>query len=124
MSPQDGTTDSWGGFSPGIRLVLRHDLGGLRAANVFGYGGGVREERFLESISKIVGDYDRLSTSTSTGRGQRTTSRHLVRNRILDIDELAALPKGPAIVLASGARPTLIRTRPWMTGPHAETVRA
>ena len=94
------------------------------AANVFVYGGGVREERFLESLSKIVGDYDRVSTSTSTGRGQRTTSRQLVRNRILDVDELAALPKGRAVVLASGARPTLIRTQPWMIGPHAETVRA
>lgn len=94
------------------------------AANVFVYGGGVREERFLESLSKIVGDYDRLSTSTSTGRGQRTTSRQLVRNRILDVDELAALPKGRAVVLASGARPTLIRTQPWMTGPHADAVRA
>jgi len=94
------------------------------AANVFVYGGGVREERFLESLSKIVGDYDELSTSTSSGRGQRTTSRQLVRRRILDVDELAAMPKGRAVVLASGARPTLIRTQPWMTGPHAEAVRA
>ena len=41
------------------------------AANVFVYGGGVREDRFLESLSKIIGDYDDLQTSTSTGRGQR-----------------------------------------------------
>ena len=75
-------------------------------------------------MSKIVGDYDELSTSTSSGRGQRTTSRQLVRRRILDVDELAAMPKGRAVVLASGARPTLIRTQPWMTGPHAEAVRA
>ena len=94
------------------------------AANVFVYGGGVREDRFLESLSKIIGDYDDLQTSTSTGRGQRTTSRQLVRRRILDVDELAAMPKGRAVVLASGARPTLIRTQPWMTGPHAEAVRA
>ena len=94
------------------------------AANVFVYGGGVREDRFLESLSKIVGDYDQLSTSTSSGRGQRTTSRQLVRRRILDVDELAAMPKGRAVVLASGARPTLIRTQPWMSGPHAGAVRA
>ncbi|MDN5763240.1 MAG: TraM recognition domain-containing protein [Microlunatus sp.] len=94
------------------------------AANVFIYGGGVREERFLESLSKIIGDYDRVASSTSTGHGHRTVSRQLVRHRILDVDELAALPKGRAIVLASGARPTLIRTQPWMTGPHAEAVKA
>ena len=34
------------------------------------------------------------------------------------------MPKGRAVVLASGARPTLIRTQPWMTGPHADAVQA
>ncbi len=28
------------------------------------------------------------------------------------------------MVLSSGNRPTLIRTQPWMTGPHAEKVKA
>lgn len=46
------------------------------------------------------------------------------RERILDVADLAALPKGRAVVLASGSRPTLIRTQPWMTGPHAADVRA
>ena len=36
--------------------------------------------------------------------------------------DLAAMPKGRAVVLASGSRPTLIRTIPWMTGPHAKAV--
>ena len=40
------------------------------------------------------------------------------------VDALAALPRGRAIVFASGSRPTLIRTQPWMTSPHAERVRA
>lgn len=94
------------------------------AANIFVYGGGVREERFLESLSKIIGDYDHEAASTSTGRKQHTVSRQLVRHRILDVHDLAALPKGRAVVLASGARPTMIRTQPWMSGPHAEAVRA
>lgn len=94
------------------------------AANVFVYGGGVREERFLESMSKIVGYQDQLTSSTSTGRGHQTVSRQLVRRRILEVDELAALPKGRAIVLAFGARPTLIRTQPWRSGPHADAVKA
>ncbi len=34
------------------------------------------------------------------------------------------MPKGRAVVLASGSRPTLIRTQPWMTGPHASAVQA
>ncbi len=38
--------------------------------------------------------------------------------------DLAALPKGRALVLSSGSRPTLVRTLPWMTGPHATAVKA
>lgn len=94
------------------------------ASNVKVYGGGVSEAAFLEDLSRIIGDYDRLASSTSSGRGHRTVSQQLHRERILDVADLAALPKGRAVVLASGSRPTLIRTQPWMTGPHATAVRA
>jgi len=94
------------------------------ASNVKVYGGGVDERTFLEDLSRVIGDYDRLTSSTSTGRGHRTVSQQLHRERILDVDDLAAMPKGRAVVFASGARPTLIRTQPWMTGPHAAAVRA
>ncbi|MET3976571.1 hypothetical protein [Cellulosimicrobium sp. 4261] len=79
---------------------------------------------FLEDLSRMVGDYDRLSSSTSTGRGQRTVSQQLHRERILDVADVAALPKGRAVVPVPGARPTLIRTIPWMVGPHREAVEA
>ncbi len=94
------------------------------AANIKVYGGGVSEAAFLEDLSRMIGDYDRLSSSTSSGRGHRTVSQQLHRERILDVADLAALPKGRAVVLASGSRPTLIRTTPWMAGPHAAAVRA
>lgn len=94
------------------------------ASNIKVYGGGVSEDGFLESISKLIGDYDRLSSSVSTGRGGRGVSSQLHRERILDVADLGALPKGRAVVLASGSRPTLIRTQPWMTSPHADAVRA
>ncbi|QCU79697.1 conjugal transfer protein (plasmid) [Citricoccus sp. SGAir0253] len=94
------------------------------AANVKVYGGGVSEASFLEDLSRTIGDYDRLSSSTSHGRGQRTVSQQLQRERILDVADLAALPKSRAVVLASGNRPTLIRTQPWYTGPHADAVKA
>jgi len=95
------------------------------ASNVKVYGGGVSEAGFLDDLSRTVGDYERSATSTSTGRdGHRSVSVQSQRDRILDLADLAALPKGRAVVLASGARPTLIRTQPWMTGPHAAQVRA
>jgi hypothetical protein len=40
----------------------------------------------------------------------------------MDVAELAAMPKGRAVLLATGSRPTLIRTQPWMTAPYAADV--
>lgn len=100
------------------------------AANVRVYGGGVAETAFLEDLAKMVGTYDRKTASVSVNQGSggmrsnRSISHQLTRERILDVDDLGAMPKGRALVFASGARPTLIRTEPWMIGPHAETVRA
>lgn len=93
------------------------------ASNVKVYGGGVSEAAFLEDLSRTIGDYDRLASSSSSGRGHRTISQQLHRERILDVADLAAMPKGRAVVLASGSRPTLIRTQPWMAGPYADAVR-
>ena len=93
------------------------------AANVAVYGGGVKDAEFLDMLSKLIGDYDKSTRSVSTGRGHRSITEQLSRERIMDPADLAALPAGRAVVLASGARPTLIQTEPWMTGPHAEAVR-
>lgn len=94
------------------------------AANVKCYGGGVSETAFLEDLSRLIGEHERMRTSVSTGTGQRSVSQHVQRERTMEVSDLGAMPKGRAVVLASGSRPTLIRTRPWMTGPHAEKVRA
>lgn len=100
------------------------------ASNVRLYGGGVAEPAFLEDLAKLIGQYDRQTGSVTinhgglTGRGGRSTSTQLTRERIMDVDDLGALPKGRSIALASGSRPTLLRTRPWMTGPHADAVKA
>lgn len=42
----------------------------------------------------------------------------------MDIADLAALPRGRAVVFASGAPATLIETVPWMRGDQADAVRA
>jgi hypothetical protein len=51
-------------------------------------------------------------------------SRSPRRQRILDIADLGALPRGRMIVYASGTKPALVKTAPWQTGPHAEAIRA
>ncbi|MGL5828703.1 MAG: type IV secretory system conjugative DNA transfer family protein, partial [Angustibacter sp.] len=107
--------DVWG--EPGMKKLWS-------ASNIKCYGGGVDEEQFLEHLSKVIGDYDQKTRSVSSGKGQRSVSEQLNRQRILDVSDLASMPKGRAMVFASGSRPTLIRTQPWMTGPQADAVRA
>jgi len=94
------------------------------ASNVAVYGGGVKEPEFLNELSQMIGDYDRRTTSTSIGRGSRSTSHGIQRERTLDIADLGALPRGRAVVFASGAPATLVETVPWMNGPHAAALRA
>lgn len=94
------------------------------AANIAVYGGGVKERDFLDTLAGIIGDYDKTTRSISVGNRHRNTTQQLTRERILDVADLAAMPTGRAIVFAAGARPTLIRTQPWMTSPHADAVQA
>lgn len=80
--------------------------------------------KFLSEVSQLVGDDDLRQLSTSYGKGGRSTSRSTRRERVLEVSELGALPRGRALLIASGVPPTLIKTVPWMAGPRAEEVRA
>ena len=119
-------------WSQGVEVWGRTGMDKLwSASNVAIYGGGVKEEDFLERLSKLVGTYDKVTRSVSNRAGGAglfgsgaQTSQQLSRERILDVDDLAALPKGRAVVLSSGNRPTMVETIPWMSGPHAAAVKA
>jgi hypothetical protein len=43
---------------------------------------------------------------------------------VLAVSEIAALPKGRAVVFASGTPATLMRMLPWIGGAHADAVPA
>lgn len=94
------------------------------ASNIAVYGGGVKEREFLDMLATMVGDYDKTTRSISVGKGHRNVTQQLTRERILDPADLAAMPSGRAIVFATGARPTLIATQPWMTSRHAPAIQA
>jgi type IV secretory pathway TraG/TraD family ATPase VirD4 len=93
------------------------------AATVKVYGGGVSEVEFLSDLSQLVGEYQQPTSSVSYAKGGRSTTHALQRERILDVSDLAALPKGRAVVFAAGAPPALVQTLPWMSGPRAAEVR-
>jgi type IV secretory pathway TraG/TraD family ATPase VirD4 len=112
-------------WSQGVEVWGRDGMRKLwSAANIAVYGGGVKEPEFLGELSQMVGDYDKHTMSRSIGKGSRSTSHQVQRERTLDVADLGALPRGRAVVFASGAPATLIETVPWMNGPHAEAVRA
>jgi len=64
-------------------------------ANVKVYGGGVSETEFLSELSKLIGDHDVPTSSTSSSRSGRSVSHQLRRDRILDVADLGTLPRGP-----------------------------
>jgi type IV secretory pathway TraG/TraD family ATPase VirD4 len=94
------------------------------ASNIKVYGGGVSETAFLQELSQLIGDYDREAVSASISRDGRSTSHQLTSQAAMDVADLGAIPRGRAVVVASGAPPTLIETVPWMQGPHADAIRA
>lgn len=112
-------------WSQGVRVWGEHGMNTLwSAATIKIYGGGVSEDKFLDQLSQLVGDYDKATRTSSHGRGHRSVSHQLTRERILTVADLAALPKSRALVLAAGSRPTMVKTVPWMDGPHAAAIRA
>jgi len=95
------------------------------AATVKVVGSGVGGGEFLQELSTLIGDWDAPHTSRTTGRSSGPSYNHSrQRERIMDVADIAALPKGRCIVHAAGTRPALCRTLPWMTGPQAEAVSA
>ncbi|GAB2689617.1 type IV secretory system conjugative DNA transfer family protein [Thalassiella azotivora] len=112
-------------WSQGVEVWGRDGMRKLwSAANIKIYGGGVTEVEFLSELSQLVGDFDLHQVSTTHGKGGRSTNRSTRREKVLDVADLGSLPKGRALVIASGTRPTLIQTTPWMAGPHAAAIQA
>src|SRR4051812_41934062 len=111
-------------WSQGVEVWGRDGMRKLwSAATIKLYGGGVAEVDFLADLSQLIGEYTRHTTSVSHAKTGRSTTHATERERVLDVADLAALPKGRAIVLAAGAPPALVRTLPWMTGPRAGEIR-
>jgi type IV secretory pathway TraG/TraD family ATPase VirD4 len=113
-------------WSQGVEVWGKDGMSKLwSAATIKVYGGGVSEVEFLEQLSRLIGDFDLQNHSVSDGGRQgRSTSRSVRRERILDVADLGSMPQGRIVVFASGSKPTLARSIPWMSGPDAGRVRA
>ncbi|QSB07182.1 type IV secretory system conjugative DNA transfer family protein [Natronoglycomyces albus] len=110
-------------FVQGVGVWGREGMQALwSAANIRVLGGGVSDAEFLENQSKLIGEFDEATHSHSSSTGSSSRSTSMRRRRILEPSDLTALPDGRVVVLPSGARPVLARTRAWWDSPWAEAI--
>lgn len=83
------------------------------AATIKILGAGLDDADFVDKISRLVGDHKMPERTRSHGAGGRSSSVTYRRERVLQASDIRALPKGRALLLATGIRPALIRLRPW-----------
>ena len=94
---------------------LRHDaaIGAVRY-----WDASVDDARLVEDVSRLVGEHDVPVRSVSRGDGRASESVSLRRQRVLPPEQLRALPKGSALLLATGCRPAMVNLSPWYEGPR------
>ena len=93
------------------------------AATIKLIGAGIDDEDTATRISHLVGDHAVATVSVTTGRGgSRSTS--LTHRPVLTAAQVRALPKGTALLLATGTPATLLRLHPHYRGPHAHAIDA
>lgn len=83
------------------------------AANVRGVGRGIAQDEFASSVSKLIGDHERIRQEISRSRGHSTVSPRVHRERIMDEADVAALPGGRAVLFATGTPAVLLKLRHW-----------
>ena len=100
------------------KLWSAADDQGLRRRRLRGRvpGGPLQAHRRLRAC--------RTTSVSHGGRQGRSMSRSVRRERILDVADLGSLPQGRMVVFASGSKPALARSMPWMSGPDAGRIRA
>jgi type IV secretory pathway TraG/TraD family ATPase VirD4 len=87
-------------------------------------GAGLDDDRFLDKVSRLVGEHDVAVRSVHHGQGSHGENLSVRRQRILAVEDLRQLSKREALLLATGCRPALVALRPWYDGPQADEIRS
>ncbi|MVO90309.1 TraM recognition domain-containing protein [Streptomyces sp. p1417] len=87
-------------------------------------GSGIDDPDFADKLSRLIGDHDVETTSTSHSESGKSTSVSMRQERILAADAIRALPKGTALCFATGLRAAMLDLRPWYLEPGADTLTA
>ncbi|MFJ9628128.1 type IV secretory system conjugative DNA transfer family protein [Streptomyces sp. NPDC091280] len=94
------------------------------AATVKLLGAGLDDADFVQKISTLVGQHDVKTPSISRSKDGTSRSYSYRQESVLPPDKIRALPKGTALLLATGVKPALIRLRPWYKEPGAAEISA
>ncbi len=87
-------------------------------------GPGQDDATFNESVSKLLGDQWVTTTSYSTGSGQRgsSTSTNVSRQRVMDAASVRGIPRGTAVLIATGHPAAMVALRPWYQSRDADAL--
>ncbi|MGW5333108.1 type IV secretory system conjugative DNA transfer family protein [Streptomyces bauhiniae] len=94
------------------------------AATIKLLGAGLDDADFVQKISTLVGQHDVKTPSVSRSKDGSSRSVSYRQESIMPADKIRALPKGTALLLATGVRPALIKLRPWFKEPDAARISA
>jgi type IV secretory pathway TraG/TraD family ATPase VirD4 len=112
-------------YRQGVRVWGEAGMDALwSAATVKLIGPGIDDPKFAADVSRLVGDHDVPTRSVSRGNGSRSTSTSMRREPILPPERLRELPRGQALLLATGVRPAIVRLTPWYAGPRRDEIGA
>ncbi|GAA1890529.1 type IV secretory system conjugative DNA transfer family protein [Streptantibioticus ferralitis] len=92
------------------------------AATIKIIGSGMDDADFADRVSRLVGDHDVQTSSISTSDGGKSTSISMRTERILPPDAIRALPKGKALLLATGIRVAMLSLKPWYKERSAKQI--
>jgi len=112
-------------YRQGVRVWGESGMDALwSAATIKVVGAGIDDARLAEDLSRLAGEHDVDTVSvthSSTGSSLSLADR---RQRILEPGDIRAIPKGTALLLATGLRVAAIALRPWYTGPDRRRIAA
>ncbi|WP_229403231.1 type IV secretory system conjugative DNA transfer family protein [Micromonospora okii] len=112
-------------YRQGVRVWGEAGMDALwSAATIKLLGAGLDDADFVDKIARLVGQHDVRTPSYSRSRDGSSRSVSYRQEQVLPADRIRALPKGTALLLATGVRPAVIRLRPWFKEPNAGPISA
>jgi len=112
-------------YRQGVRVWGEAGMDALwSAATIKVIGSGIDDADFADKLSRLIGDHDVKTMSYSTSESGKSTSTSMRQERILAADAVRALPKGKALLFATGIRPALLDLKPWYKEPAAKELGA